>query len=246
MSLSAPSGEKLASPVKKRLEFKGGKDQGYFVYWDSEQKKEVKVSFPLYIIPVEKTHVIRGWSNKHKANIFSNDVKDLREEELNVRAFGKGKGKVIDIVSGLYEDIKGSLGGGKYHGRIYAVSLTSKGKPDELIQIDLKGSNLGAWIEAEISVNEGRIIKIVEDKTIYENGSTLYRKASYVKTDVREDILEECKEFDRELQEFLGQYKPKTQTNSQGLQEPIEEPQAEPKVETPEEDPSYEDDDLPF
>lgn len=122
-------GEKSSGGGRKLdyyLKWKGASDAGKFVTWDWEA--EVDYNLDEFII-IKTGYAIKGYSDKHNKQIYSNQI-DAFTEELNVRA-GED-----EIVKGIYRDIKDKIegAGGKLH--ILLTCLTNSG---EVVQVPLKG-----------------------------------------------------------------------------------------------------------
>lgn len=195
MSLS--SEEKSGNPAKKFLSWKG--EIGVWEYYDKEKGENVQLDEKLYIVPLDELSTIKGWHDASQSGIYSNEVKFLNNEELSVRSFKGG-----EITKGLYQNIKGSLEGGKFSKSVYAAMLDSKGNIIEMVNISFKGSSLGSWIDAKVNIKEGRVLVLSKNPEIQKKGSTKYYVPIIKVTQKREEILKECTQLDEELQLYLG------------------------------------------
>lgn len=231
MSLSNQNEGGTKNPAKKFLQWKGG--VGEWEYYDKEAGKKISISDKLYVVPLDDLATIVGWHDESQSGIYSNEVKNLREEELNVRAFKGG-----EIVKGLYSDIKGRLEGGKFARSVYAALLDSKGNVVELINLSISGGALGPWIDAGVDVNSGKIVVLGKNPTEQKKGATKYYIPTVTVKDKRDDILAECVQMDEDLQEYLGRYRGVVDTSVNSEKEPAPMPAM-----VEEEDDS---DDLPF
>ncbi len=136
---------------KRSEEFKGGSnnpcsmflewksDKKKFEYYDKEEKKKNEVDLPFKFLVLKELHTVKGFNDANQCGVFSNEVKLIGQDEINVRTF---KGGVS--IKGIYKDIKPQIEalGGVYHKSIYAV--TEGGK---LINISIKGSSVSAWAD---------------------------------------------------------------------------------------------------
>lgn len=208
MSLSG--NENKANPTKKFLSWKGG--LGVWEYYDKDKSEKVTLDETIYIVPLDELSTIKGWHDASEAGKYSNEVHDLRSEELTVRSFKGG-----EIVKGLYSDIKGKLEGGKFCKSVYAAMLDSKGNVVEMVNFGFTGSSLGAWIEAGVKVSDGNVIILSKNPEQKTKGATKYYEPSIKISEKRDAILEECKGMDKELQDYLNQYKAKSTEEPKGM-----------------------------
>lgn len=198
MSLSNP---KVKHPVSSWLEWSGSK--GKFKMYDKEKKENVFFEKTIYIIVLDELTTIKGFSKQAQSGIYSNEIKNLSKDILDVRIHN-GK----HIVSGLYAGIKGKLEGGKFAKSVYAamIQVTKEETTVEMINISLVGSALGAWFDARIDTDSGKVIELHPSADKLKNGSTIYYAPKIKINVVREDILEKCKSMDVRLQEYLSHY----------------------------------------
>lgn len=118
-------------------------DNGQLKYWDKEKGEngeDVPVKLPFTFVWLKQLHTVKGFSEDHQSGIFANEVMDIGQEEMTVKAFKASK----PIATGIYADIKQDVidAGGHYVSSIYA--MTKKGT---LINISFKGSCVQAWSE---------------------------------------------------------------------------------------------------
>lgn len=123
------------NPCTMFLEWKS--DNKCFSFYDKENKENVSVHLPFKFLVLKELHTVKGFNDANQCGVFSNEVKFIGQDEINVRTF---KGGVS--VKGIYKEIKPQIEamGGVYHKSIYAV--TEGGK---LINISIKGSSVQAW-----------------------------------------------------------------------------------------------------
>ena len=225
MSLSEP---RQVNPAQKFIEWSGSK--GQFYYYDKESSQDVFFDKTLYIVPLDELSTIKGFHKQSESSIYSNEVKNITQERLIVKSFKGGL-----IASGLYNDIKGKLEGGKFGKSVYCALISDKGENLELVNFQFTGSSLGSYIDAKINVDNGNVVSLSSSTEELKNGNTVYFAPKIKKHEVRSDILKKCVEMDRELQYYLKAYFGRTHEEK----ESITEAQTENK-------PFTEEDDLPF
>ena len=176
--------ETRKNPATKFLEWKS--DEKAFEYYDKQLKEKllsegeteksikdgrlanVKVELPLKVQFLEHFHTVKGWHDASSKRIYSNEVKFISKEPVNVRTFGG-----LNLVEGIYGDIKLELLqlGGKYHRSIYVIDESG-----EIINLQLKGAVVGAYTEFmkdhENSV-EGSWLEM-KSVTDHKKGATKY------------------------------------------------------------------------
>lgn len=222
MSLSNP---KPTNPCKKFIEFKG--DSGIFQYWDKVGEKNVELKSPVTFIVLDELSTIRGFSDEFGCGIYANEVRSLVDEQLNVRLF-KGNHRII----GKYSDIKGEVGamGGKFCKSVYAAMVVNEGKDLELVNFQMKGAALKAWMDVLIDKSAFGIT--VEDCSDGKKGKVSYKIPNFKQASLDLKMIERAVVMDRELQRYLKDY-----LNTQVIK---------PEVAKPATDQSPEDDDIPF
>ena len=110
-----------------------------FSYYDKEKQERVPVELPFKFLTLKEMQTVKGWNDASESAIFSNEVKYVSTEELNVRSFKGGT-----IAKGLYKNIRTQIqdAGGHYVKSIYI--MTEQG---EIWNLQLKGSAVSEWSE---------------------------------------------------------------------------------------------------
>ncbi len=123
------------NPAKYFLEWKS--DLKCFQYYDKQKQENISIELPFRFLTLKEMHTIKGWHDPSQSSIYSNEVKFIGREILNVRSFKGGP-----IASGFYKDIKEYIraAGGHYTKSIYI--MTESG---DILNIQLKGSAVQAW-----------------------------------------------------------------------------------------------------
>ena len=125
------------NPATKFLEWKSV--EKCLSYYDKGVGKNVLVEIPFKFLVLKILHVIKGFNDASRSSIFSNEVKYIGTEEVEVKSF---KGGII--AKGLWKEIKGRCkdAGAVYHKSIYV--MTDKG---DIMNLVFKGSAAAEWGE---------------------------------------------------------------------------------------------------
>lgn len=216
----------LSNPVKKFISFKKDK----FVYWDKEKETEVEVKMPLEFVNIVELKTVKGWNDETESGIYSNEVHDLRFEELNVKSF-KGK----NIAKGFWGEIKGAVkeAGGKFGVSVYAYLS------GELVNFQLTGASLASWIQVDGKGIKYKVEKLGNEK----KGSVEYEFPIFeVLPITKEEKEEPTKIYNEILIPYFEAYKKKQLGNDK--EEIVKEIKTEESKESSIENTSVED--LPF
>jgi len=124
-----------SNPAKYFLEWKS--DDKQLAYYDKEKGENVLVKLPFSFLVLKQMNTVRGWDDKSKSGIFSNEVQKISSEKLVVKSYKGGT-----IAEGYYKDIKQAVNdaGGNYVRSIYI--MTTNG---EILNLQFKGSSVQAW-----------------------------------------------------------------------------------------------------
>ena len=167
------SSSKTTNPAKRFIEWQGG--EGFFYYYDKEKQEKVKLPKKFQIIALDELATIKGFDERANSGIYSNEVRDTTKDTLTVKNF-----KGDQIAEGIYQSIKGDIisAGGKYCKSIYGVMVDKKGVGD-LVQISIKGSALGPFIDASIRIDDGCVITFGVNPEEKKKGKTVYYEPTY-------------------------------------------------------------------
>lgn len=195
MSLSNP---KQTNPCKKFIEFKG--NSGVFQYWDKESKENVELKMPINFIVLDELCNIQGFSDSAQAGIYSNEVRNLNDQVLNVRVF---KSKISKM--GRYADIKGDISamGGKFCKSVYAA-LIHGDNTLELVNFQLKGISFKSWLDKVIDLSLNAVT--IRECTDGKKGAVKYKIPIYQGFPVTKELMAKAVEMDKALQAFLNAY----------------------------------------
>jgi hypothetical protein len=196
MSRSNPRVES-SNPCKKFLKWKGA--EGHFVMWNKTTEKEEIVN-PRRMLFLDKLFTVKGFSDKHQQGIYSNEIHSTKTEQLNVRVFGNDSVSIV----GLYDEIKDKMPAGAKLGNSLYVMCEG-----EIINLQLTGSALSAWIEfckANKSWQSGAIV--FEGKSeLKKKGATKYYEPIFSLADATPEEDAKAIELDKELQDYFKGYK---------------------------------------
>lgn len=226
MSRSQPEAT-ATNPAKFVLEWAGDRDAGYFRYYDKELKDteckgRVKVDDLEFALLDERSAVL-GWSQFHKASIYSNEVKYMNEP-IVLLTFVDGKSK--KLLEGVYKDIKAQAAdmGARYHKIVYAM-VTSSSDPNleqgTVIRLKLKGAVVKAWGDLH-GKNSGAIKYTVAEG---QNGAVKYRYPVFEPKPLDPEIEEKALDCDRQLQEFFAVREEQNAARKEEQEEPSKEPE---------------------
>ena len=114
---------RATNPAKHYMNVKSGS----LVYYDKESGENVQVPTPLKFIVLDQLATIKGWSDQDESGYWSNEVKSIGKDVLNVRTKSGLK------ETGLWRDIKSSpsIAGAKYHASIYVAASGRDGRSEE-------------------------------------------------------------------------------------------------------------------
>jgi len=136
MSRRSEVASSYEKPAEMYLEWKS--DDKSFSYYDKSQGKNITVDPGKFLFLMDRS-TIKGWSEADQSGIYSNEVKNLSTDDLNVRTFS---GKAI--ASGKYADIKEAIAkaGGTFTKSIYAMM-----QDGTIINFQLRGVSLRQWMD---------------------------------------------------------------------------------------------------
>jgi len=215
---------KSKNPAKKFLSWKS--EEKCFGYYDKDKKENILIPLPFKFVILEHYHTVKGWNDASESGIYSNEVFQIGNEELQVKSFKGGK-----IAEGLYKDNKPAIvaAGGHYARSIYAVTNDL-----EIINISLKGSGVSSYSDFINDIGDGNFdknwIEVTEAKEL-KKGKVNYSIPVFKKSTAIKD-RSKLMPFADELQSYMIDY---TAEGSEVVRAKAKEPEIEEK-----------EDDLPF
>lgn len=247
MSRSNPT-EGSANPSRRWFEYAGGSDGGFVRYYDKDTKENVNVDGPFQFILLDQLSVVKGWHDASDSGIYSNEVRDTKQEAMVVKAF---KGGVL--AEGFYRDIRDRIGamGGHYVASCYIAFKGDDGAL-QIGNIGFKGAVLNAWVEFQKAAGrkdgpDGKKVPAYYADAVKmdgyvegKKGSVTYRVPKFSLAPISEQSNAAAIKLDQELQGFLADYlkRPKAEAAA-----PAQEP---PESQPPNGDTPFADDDIPF
>ena len=203
MSKSNP---RLQNPATKFIEFKG--DTGQFFWYDKETEEKKELTMPFYFVVLDELCSIKGYNNRVGSGIYSNEIRSIKDDILNVRSFKGG----IQII-GKYKDIKDNAlrDGGKFCKSVYAMLITGKGQY-ELVNFQFHGASFSGtgencssgWMNKKFNAEQfGVIVKETEQGM---TGKVTYQAPIFGKFNLTPEVDQAAIEMDKKLQVYLASY----------------------------------------
>lgn len=188
--------DRPVNPAKHFINVKSGG----LSYYDKESGSDVSVPTPFEFIVLDQLATVKGWSGSEDTGMWSNEVKKVGKDPLNVRT------KNGIVASGLWKDIKDEVKaeGGNFHTVIY---LAAKGREGlETQALLLKGSALNAWVEFSKTTNLKTHKVVLSEWADAKKGSVKYQVPVFTAVAIEEAELAEAKERAQELKEYHAGY----------------------------------------
>ena len=235
MSRSNPT-TNAPNPAVRWFEWNG--EQGTVRYYDKDAKKTIDVGGKFSFILLDQLGTVGGWHEPSQSGIYSNEVRDTRQDVLLVKSFKGGT-----IAEGLYKAIRDrvSVAGGQFVANCY-IAFKQADNGLAIGSIKFKGAALSAWMDFTKAHRADLYKKAIaiDGYTEGKKGRVVFRVPMLHLKDLSEDSNNAAIALDRELQEFLTAYLARTKRDQVDAA-----PAAEPGSHEPEyEPPSYRDDDF--
>lgn len=217
MSRSNPT-DNAPHPCTRWIEWDGS--NGEFRYYDKEQKKNVSIGDGLTFILLDQLATIKGWHDASESGIFSNEIRDIQQDVLVVKAFKGGT-----LAEGTYKPIRDKI---IAHGGHFTANLYSAIKIDDelaIASIQFKGAALSVWMEFSKKNRADLYKKAVRCKGFTEGkkGKIVFRTPVFSLAEVSPETDSKALDCDRVLQEFLKSYFSRTRVE-QVVRSPVEDP----------------------
>jgi hypothetical protein len=183
-------------------------------YYDKTEKKYVELPADLTFILLDRLGSIRGWHEKSQSIIYSNEVRDTRQEPFVVKSFKGGL-----LAEGIYAGIKDRVNA---HGGDFTLNcyLAYKNAEGQLVlgSIQFKGAALRAWMDFEKASGADLYKKAVRIKGSKDGkkGAVEFKTPCFFLVDCAEDTNKQAVAIDVELQAYLKGYfsRPKVEAAS--------------------------------
>jgi hypothetical protein len=201
VSRSNPNEGGIPNPAVRWFEWNG--EAGTVRYYDKDAKKTVDVGSDFKFLLLDQLGGVRGWHDASNSGIYSNEVKDTRQEALIVKAFKGGT-----LAEGVYRDIKDRVStlGGQFVANLY-IAFKHEGAL-AIGVLRFKGAALGSWMEftkkhrAELYSIAIRIHGFTEGK----KGRIVYRMPILEVAAISPEANAAALALDKKLQEFFAAY----------------------------------------
>jgi hypothetical protein len=206
--MSRSNNSELQNPATKFFEWNG--EAGIFRYWDKEMAVEghekpganVNITLPFTFVVLDSLSTIKGFSDADNSGFWSNEVRDIKRDEMIVKT------KKGVCAKGIYEKVitDRNCNGAKYCQSVYIAYKPGKDKPLEIANIQFTGAALSSWIEFRKNnkVFEGAII--VKGVKQGQKGKVIYQMPVFQKLDLTPETEKNALELDKVLQVYLKAY----------------------------------------
>lgn len=173
---------------------------GALSYYDKESGENVEVPTPLKFIVLEQLGTIKGWSDQDESGFWSNEVKRIGSDVVNVRTKAGLK------ASGVWKDIKGqvALAGAKYNSSIYVAAQGRDGL--EIQNIALTGAALNAWIEFTKANNVKKVTVTLSEWADAKKGAVKYKVPVFTAEPMEDAERDEALELAKVLRAYHNEY----------------------------------------
>jgi hypothetical protein len=200
--MSRSNNTEISSPCKRYYEWVGSK--GCLRYFDKskgEKGENVFVPLPFSFLVLDRLHTIRGYSDAAQSGFWSNEVRDLRDEQFTVR------NKKGIVASGLYSNLAAVLNqGANYCQSVYIAVKNEKGEL-EICNLQIQGSAIGVWINVCKGKDIYKYAITISGATPAVKGATKYFTPVFkLNPTITEATEGKAQELDKELQEYLKSY----------------------------------------
>jgi hypothetical protein len=206
MSRSNPHENGTPNPAVRWFEWNG--ENGIVRYFDKDAKQNVDVGADFTFVLLDELGCVRGWHEPSQSGIYSNEVKDTRQDVLIVKSFKGGQ-----LAEGLYKDIKDRVNtvGGQFNANCY-IAFKNGGGDLSIGSLRFKGAALGTWMEFRKAHRSELYSKAVRIKGFTEGkkGRITFRMPILEIVDVSVADDRAAQRLDKQLQDYLAGYLKKT------------------------------------
>jgi hypothetical protein len=173
---------------------------GALSYYDKEAGENVEVPTPLKFIVLDQFGTVKGWSDADESGFWSNEVKRIGSDTVNVRTKAGLK------ASGVWKDIKGKpeLAGAKYNSSIYIAAPGRDGL--EIQNLAFTGAALNAWIEFTKANDVRKNSVTLSEWADAKKGSVKYKVPVFTAAPMEDGEKEEAVELAKQLREYHNEY----------------------------------------
>ncbi len=204
MSRSQPN-MNAPNPSTRWFEWSG--EMGSVRYYDKDLGENIVCPLPFTFLLLDELGSVRGWHDASSSGIYSNEVRDTREDALIVKAFKGGT-----LAEGLYADIKDRVHtlGGKFNANCYLGFKNGSGLAIGCLRF--KGAALGAWMtfrkDHRLELFEKAVT--ITGYTEGKKGRITFRMPEFKMVPLTPATNSEAIELDKTLQSYLAEYLTRT------------------------------------
>lgn len=200
MSRTRSNSTGSSNPATKFLEW--DTQASAWEFWDKENKASKTLPINTPFIVLDQLNTAKGWDDR-KGGMWSNEVRSVADK-LVVRC------KDGIIAAGTWSEVK-ATNGIKFTKSIYAMAKV--GDDYELVNFQLKGCALTAWIEFQDLIGgqsklEGDVVVSVKEAVPDRKGAVSFNKPVFaiVSETLSNEAAVQADRMDAELQEHLDAY----------------------------------------
>jgi hypothetical protein len=200
MSRSNPTAGLNPNPAERFYEWRGS--TGNFAYYDKEKKIKVDVPLPFTFLMLDHLSTIKGFNKQH-GGIYSNEIRDTRNEPFVVKFFKGGT-----IAEGFYGAIKDKIVAqdGHFVDNVY-IAFQEAGQ-FKIGAIQMQGCALGPWFEFHKLNKKDLDNKAVTVNTteLDKTGRVEFHKPVFTLKEIRPETHAAALDLDKKLQVYLEGY----------------------------------------
>ena len=189
-----------SNPATKFLEW--DTQASAWEFWDKENKVSKTLPINTAFIVLDQLNTAKGWDDR-KGGMWSNEVRSVGDA-LTVRC------KDGILATGTWSDVK-TTNGIKFTKSVYAMAKV--GSDYELVNFQLKGCALTAWIEFQDEVGgssklEGDVVVSIKEAVADKKGAVSFNKPVFaiVSNSLTDEAALQADRMDAELQAHLDAY----------------------------------------
>lgn len=192
---------RLENVSQRFFEWNG--EHGQIKFYDKAKKENVLLKDGMTFILLDELSTIKGWHDPSESGIYSNEVRDTREQTFLVKAFKGGP-----LAEGLYSAIKDRVGavGGYFVSSNYIAFR--EGEKLLIGAIQFHGAALRVWMEFK-KESKGELYKQaikIKGFTEGKKGKIVFRVPNFFLVKLSEDTENEAGKLQEEVQTYLKAY----------------------------------------
>ena len=201
MSRTKPRSTGSSNPAAKFLQW--NTQASAWEFYDKEAQESKTLPQDTGFIILDQLITAKGWDDRKNSAIWSNEVYTVGDK-LTLR------NKDGIIATGIWSEVK-TVHGVKFTQSVYAMAKV--GSDYELVNFQLKGCALTAWIEFEDKVGgsnklEGDVVVAVTEAVEDRKGAVSYNRPVFniVSNTLSNEAAVQADMMDVRLQEYLSSY----------------------------------------